>query len=167
MIRRILQRVFPHPQLTLFLLVIWLLLVNNLTLGNVLLGLVLGVAIPGITQPFWPNRPRIARPLRAVSYIVLVVWDIIVANFKVARIILFKSNAATHSHWIVVPLELHSPEAITILAGTITMTPGTVTAMLAADASHLLVHCLDTDDPDGVRDEIKRRYERRLKEIFE
>ena len=31
----------------------------------------------------------------------------------------------------------------------------------------LLVHALDTPDPDAVRDEIKNRYERRLKEIFE
>jgi len=65
-----------------------------------------------------------------------------------------------------VPLELTSPEAITVLAGTITMTPGTVTSMVAADGRSLLVHCLHTDDPDGVRDEIKNRYERRLLEVF-
>lgn len=163
----ILKRVFPHPQLTGFLVIIWLLLVNTITLGNVVLGVILGVLIPGITQPFWPDRPEVHRPLKAIEYIFVVLWDICVANIAVARIILFKSNADTHSKWIVVPLELRSPEAITILAGTITMTPGTVTSMLSADASHLLVHCLDTEDPDAVRDEIKHRYERRLKEIFE
>jgi multicomponent K+:H+ antiporter subunit E len=120
-----------------------------------------------MSEPFWLDRGLVARPLRAVEYVLIVVWDIIVANVAVARIILFKSNADTHSHWIVVPLEVRSPEAITILAGTITMTPGTVTSMLSADAGHLLVHCLHTDDPDAVRDEIKSRYERRLKEIFE
>ena len=167
MIRKILNRVFPHPQLTLFLLFIWLLLVNNLTVGNVVLGLILGVMIPGITQPFWPNRPKVARPLKAAEYILIVLYDICVANVAVAKIILFKTNSNTRSHWIVVPLDLHSPEAITVLAGTITMTPGTVTAMLSADARHLLVHCLDSDDPDAVCAEIKHRYERRLKEIFE
>ncbi|WP_068113173.1 Na+/H+ antiporter subunit E [Tropicimonas marinistellae] len=162
-----LRRVFPHPQLTAFLVMIWLLLVNTITPGNLLLGVILGILIPGVTQPFWPDRPRVRRPLRAIEYILIVLWDICVANVAVARIILFKSNADTQSRWIVVPIELRSPEAITILAGTITMTPGTVTAMLSADAGHLLVHCLDTDDPDAVRDEIKDRYERRLKEIFE
>ncbi len=34
-------------------------------------------------------------------------------------------------------------------------------------AGCILVHCLHTDDPDAVRDEIKSRYERRLKEIFQ
>jgi multicomponent K+:H+ antiporter subunit E len=65
-----------------------------------------------------------------------------------------------------VPLDLTSAEAITVLAGTITMTPGTVSATLAADGSAILVHCLHTDDPDSVRDDIKSRYERRLLEIF-
>jgi multicomponent K+:H+ antiporter subunit E len=47
------------------------------------------------------------------------------------------------------------------------MTPGTVSADVAADGRSLLVHCLDTADPDAVRDDIKQRYERRLREIFE
>lgn len=47
------------------------------------------------------------------------------------------------------------------------MTPGTVSATLAADGGSILVHCLHTDDVDAVRDEIKTRYERRLKEIFQ
>ena len=167
MLKRFVHRVFPHPQLTAFLVLTWLLLVNKVTLGNILLGTFLGVAIPGITQPYWPNRPQITRPLLAAEYILIVLWDIVVANVIVAKVILFKSNANTKSHWITVPLDITSPEAITILAGTITMTPGTVTSMLSADARHLLVHCLDTDDPDAVCAEIKQRYERRLKEIFE
>jgi multicomponent K+:H+ antiporter subunit E len=47
------------------------------------------------------------------------------------------------------------------------MTPGTVTRDVSACGRALLVHCLDAPDPDAVRDEIKHRYERRLKEIFE
>ncbi len=162
-----LNRVFPHPQLTVLMTVVWLLLVNKVTLGNILLGAVLGVAIPVITQPFWQKRPILKHPLKIAAYVVIVLWDIVVANVVVAYTILFKSNANTRSHWITVPLELTSPEAITVLAGTITMTPGTVSSALTADARAILVHCLDTDDPDGVRDEIKTRYERRLKEIFE
>ena len=160
-------RMFPHPQLTAMLTLVWLLLVNTFTPGNLILGLVLGIAIPVITQPFWQKRPVLRSPLRIAEYVAIVLWDIVVANVVVAYTILFKSNARTRSHWISVPLELTSPEAITVLAGTITMTPGTVASALTADARAILVHCLDTDDPEGVRDQIKRRYERRLKEIFE
>ena len=51
-------------------------------------------------------------------------------------------------------------------AGTITMTPGTLSAELAADGGALLVHGLDVPDPDALVAEIKTRYEARLMEIF-
>lgn len=161
-----LNRLVPRPLLSLMLLFVWIGLVNKFTLGNLLLGAVFGLIIPMITAPYWPNRPTLARPLRIAEYIVIVLWDIIVANVQVAMIILFRKESDIRSHWITVPLKLTSPEAITVLAGTITMTPGTVSATLAADASAILVHCLHTDDPDAVRDEITSRYESRLLEIF-
>ncbi|TCO71741.1 Na+/H+ antiporter subunit E [Rhodovulum euryhalinum] len=162
-----LGRIFPHPLLSLTLTLVWLGLVNKLTPGNLVLGLVMGIVVPVMTAPYWPNRPRIRRPLRVVEYMLVVVWDILVANVQVAMIILFKRNENIHSKWISVPLDLTSAEAITVLAGTITMTPGTVSSMLSADGGSILVHALHTDDPDGVRDQIKARYERRLKEIFQ
>jgi multicomponent K+:H+ antiporter subunit E len=161
-----LERLIPHPLLSLTLTLVWLALVNTVSLGNLLLGLFLGLVIPMITAPYWPNRPRVARPFKAAEYFLLVMWDIVVANVQVAWIILFKRERNIRSAWIVVPLDLTSPEAITVLAGTITMTPGTVSAMLSADGRSLLVHALHTDDAAAMRDHIKTRYERRLKEIF-
>src|SRR6056297_983646 len=161
------MRLIPHPLLSIALVLVWLGLVNTFTLGNLILGVVFGLVIPMLTAPYWPDRPRIGKPLRVIEYVLVVFWDIVVANVQVAWIILFRRNANIRSHWIVVPLELQSAEAITVLAGTITMTPGTVSATLAADGGCILVHCLDTDDPDAVRDEIKSRYERRPKEMLQ
>ena len=101
------------------------------------------------------------------EYILIVLWDICVANVQVAKIILFKPNSKLRSAWISIPLDLRTPEAITVLAGTITMTPGTVSSDLSEDGHSLLVHCLDAPDPAATVAEIKHRYERRLKEIFE
>jgi multicomponent K+:H+ antiporter subunit E len=162
-----LTRLFPHPLLTLTLALVWLGLVNKVTPGNVLLGVVFGIVVPLLTAAYWPDRPTIKRPLKVIEYGLVVLWDIIVANVQVAMIILFRRNRDIRSAWLSLPLELTSPEAITVLAGTITMTPGTVSATLSADGSSLLIHCLSTDDTDEVRDAIKTRYERRLKEIFQ
>lgn len=161
-----LKRLIPHPFLSLTLVFVWLALVNTFTLGNLLLGILFGIVIPMLTAPYWPDRPEIRHPFKMFEYVLVVLWDILVANVQVAAIILFKRENTIHSQWIVVPLDVTSAEAITVLAGTITMTPGTVSAMLSADGGSILVHCLHTDDPDAVRDEIKNRYERRLKEIF-
>ncbi len=95
------------------------------------------------------------------------IWDIAVANVVVAWLVLTRSNRNMRSHWVVIPLEIRTPEAIAILAGTITLTPGTVSADLSDEGECLLVHALDTADPAEEAKGIKHRYERRLKEIFE
>ena len=156
----------PHPLLTLILAVVWVLLQNEVTSGMVVFGIILGIIIPRITSVWWPDTPQGFRLGRMISYSVMVIWDILVANVQVAWIVLTVPNAKLKPAWIVIPLELKHPEAITILAGTITLTPGTVSSDLSDEGHSLLVHVLHTDDPDGVRDEIKSRYERRLLEIF-
>ena len=161
-----LTRLIPHPYLSLMLILVWLGLVNTFTLGNLILGTIFGLLVPMLTSVYWPNRPAVAKPLKIAEYVLVVLWDIIVANVEVAMIILFKRAPEIRSQWIPVPLELTSAEAITVLAGTITMTPGTVSATLSADGSAILVHCLHTDDADSLRDTIKTRYESRLLEIF-
>jgi len=162
-----LKRLFPHPYLSLTLVILWLLLVNDATLGTLILAGVLATLVPLLTQSWWPGRPRIRRPFGLLAYAALVLWDVIIANFQVAWIILFMPAAKIRSAWVVVPLDLTSPEAISLLAGTITMTPGTLTADFSANGRVLLVHALHAPDPKAVRDTIKTRYEARLKRIME
>ena len=156
----------PHPLLTLLLAVVWTFLQNNVSAGMVVFGIILGVLIPWATSVWWPDTPRGFRLGRMISYSMIVIWDILVANVQVARIVLTVPNSKLSPAWIDIPLDLLQPEAITVLAGTITLTPGTVSADLSDEGHSLLVHVLHTDDPDSVRDEIKTRYEARLKEIF-
>ena len=161
-----LRKIFPHPYLTLLMVLVWLALMNSVSLGGVVFGTLLGIAIPAITAVYWPDRPQIKNPLKAVSYFFLVMWDIVIANISVAKIVLFMPNSKLQPAWITVPLDLRQPDAITLLAGTITMSPATVTSDLSADGRALLIHCLHAPDPAAVVDEIKTRYEARIKEIF-
>lgn len=163
---RLLRWVFPHPYLTLLLAAVWILLQNELSAGMVVFGIILGVVIPNVTSAWWPDQPNMFRIGRMVPYGAVVLWDIIVANIEVAWIVLTRPNSKLRPKWVVIPLDLREPEAITILAGTITLTPGTVSADLSSEGHCLLVHVLDAEDADAVRDEIKNRYERRLLEIF-
>lgn len=162
-----LKRVFPHPLLSLLLAVTWLLLVNEFKWGSVVMALILAIAIPKATSAYWPNRPKIKDIPAFASYCLLVMWDILVANVQVAKIVVFMKNEDIKSAWIPVPIDLKTPEAITMLAGTITMTPGTVTADMSSCGRVLLIHSLHAPDPDAIRDDIKARYEARLKRIFE
>ncbi|MDI4663511.1 Na+/H+ antiporter subunit E [Xanthobacter autotrophicus] len=160
-------RLLPHPLLTVLVTLVFIFLMNEVTAGVVVLGLILGFAIPLLTAPFWPGRPRLKAPLTVAEFMLVVLWDIIISNIEVAKLILFRRGDRLRTRYVTVPLDLETPEAIALLAGTITMTPGTVSADLSADGKALLVHCLDTGDPAATVAAIKARYERRLKRIFE
>lgn len=158
-------RLLPHPGLSALLVMMWMVMVGDLTVGTLLLGLMVGVLVPIFTAPWWPGRPRL-RFGPALAYCGIVLWDIVVANVQVAAIILFVPNRKLRPAWLTVPLELDTPEAITVFAGTISLTPGTVSADVSACGRFLLVHALHAPDPAGEIAKVKTRYEARLKRVF-
>ncbi|MFL0670838.1 MAG: Na+/H+ antiporter subunit E [Erythrobacter sp.] len=160
------NRLLPHPGLTALLVIIWMLALNAFSFGGLLVALVLAIAVPLFTAPYWPDRPPVRLGLPFIKYVLLVMWDIVIANFEVAAIILFRKNRDLRPAWLAIPLDVSSTEAITVLAATISLTPGTVSADISTDGNHLLVHALDSGDPAAEIARIKQRYERRLMEIF-
>jgi multicomponent K+:H+ antiporter subunit E len=156
----------PHPLLTPALTVVWLLLNNSLAPGQVLLGLLLGWAIPRFTLAFWPERVRIHSPARLLRFAGVFLYDVLVANLAVARLILAGPRALRPA-FVVVPLDLSNDLALSLLANTICLTPGTVSARLSADRRQLLVHALDCGDPAELVATVKTRFEAPLKAIFE
>ncbi|ERP90129.1 cation:proton antiporter [Alcanivorax sp. P2S70] len=162
---RLLDRVLPFPSLSLILWLAWMLL-SGFTAGHALLGAVLAVLLPLTTRPFWPNVPRIRNLPRMFGFVVVVLYDIIVANVSVAIKVLGPLKSLRPG-FVEFPVDLDDDFAIALLASTISLTPGTVSADVSQDRQTLLIHALDVDDPDALVAEIKQRYERPLKEIFE
>lgn len=160
------KRLLPHPGLSAMLLIVWLLMANDATIGGALLGGVFALVLPKFTQPFWPDRPRMRFGRAFLGYLAIVVLDIVVANFQVARLILFRRNRDLRARWLVIPIRLTTPEAITMLAGTISLTPGTISSDVSADGRFLLVHALDVGDEAAEIARIQTRYEARLQRIF-
>lgn len=160
-------KLFPHPALSAMLAVVWLLLLNSISVGAVILALAVGFLVPIFTSPYWRDKPRLKFGWAMIDYAAIVAWDIFIANFQVAWLILFRRDRDLRSCWLVVPLDVRQPEAITSLAGTISLTPGTVSADVSADGRFLLVHALDVADREADVARIKSRYEARLMRIFQ
>ena len=156
----------PHPILTPVLAIVWLLLNNSLAPGQILLGLLLGWAIPAFTRPFWPDRVVLRSPRAMLHFTRIFLYDVVIANIAVARLIL-AGPRALNPRFVPVPLDLTTDLAISVLANTICLTPGTVSAHLSADRRTLIVHALDCADPAALAAEIKERFEAPLKEILE
>jgi multicomponent K+:H+ antiporter subunit E len=157
---------FPHPVLSLVLFVVWLMLSRSLSPGAIILAAALAVTIPFFTRAFWPSRPRIRRVGVLIRFMPIFLWDVLVANLRVAWLIVNVARTL-RPRWLVIPLDLQNPQGITMLANVISLTPGTVSAEVGADRKTLLVHALDVGDPEEEIATIKRRYERPIKEIFE
>jgi multicomponent K+:H+ antiporter subunit E len=160
------RNLFPHPYLSGLLLILWLLLVNSVSLGQLLLGAVLAVLIPIFTNAFWTDRPHAVRLLPLLRYAAVLLFDIVVANIQVALLILGPSKRLQPA-FIHYPLEMDNEFVITVLASTISLTPGTVTADVVDEGRGLLIHALDVDDEAALIATIRERYERPLKEIFQ
>ena len=159
----------PHPLLTGLLLVAWLWLNNTVHPGHVVLGSLLAVAIPYFTRHFWPEPIVVDRPLRVIQYVAIVCYDIVLANLQLAALILGPVSRLRPA-FVRVPLDLRTDFAVTMLASTVTLTPGTVSVDVegnVADGRRLVVHVLRCVDEQEMVQSIKDRYERRLQEILE
>ncbi|KKO49566.1 cation:proton antiporter [Arsukibacterium sp. MJ3] len=169
-------RWLPTPYRSLLLFIIWLLLNQSVAPFHLFFGLLLALVIPYICYRFRDPQPLIERPLLALRYILRVIADIITANAEVAILILGPLHKLQPA-FVMVPLDLEHNLPLTILAGTVSMTPGTVSAdiypcveHLAADAPipqrWLLIHVLNLENEAELIATIKQRYEAPLKEIF-
>lgn len=159
------SRLLPHPWLSAVLAVLWLLLNGSWSPGHVLLGATLGLAIGLVVRSIFPAMPRMCSPSKAAVYALLLLRDIVVANFQVARRVLGPLDRL-RPRLVVVPLDLDEPVVASLLALTVTLTPGTVAVDLDLPGRRLTVHALDAPDDASVIEPIKSRYEARLKEIF-
>lgn len=160
------RRWFPHPALSVFMLMLWLLLANDVSIGQILLGGILAWLIPWLTQGFWPESLQMRRPLVLVRFILVVLWDIVIANLILVVRILGPVNKLQPA-FMQVPLNIQHEFTITLFASTISLTPGTVSADLSMDGRYLLVHSLHVTDIDAAITGMKQRYEAPLKEVFE
>ena len=160
------KKILPHPILSLTLWLIWLLLNNTVAPGHMALGAVLAILIPWMTKSFWPEKVCIKHPGTLFKFVMIVLWDIMVANVIVAKLILGNKDNL-QPKFLYIPLDIEHPLAISLLANTISLTPGTVSCDVCEDRKTLLVHGLHEEDPEATINEIKQRYEAPLKKVFE
>lgn len=156
---------FGHPWLSVLLAVSWLLLQHTLAPFHLISAVLIGLVVPRLLHGFLP----MAQPIHfftSVHLLLIVLWDIVMSNITVARLVLGPMSRP-HPAWFKVPLALKHPTAISLLANIITTTPGTVSCTIDEAGRYILVHALDCSDPAQMTADIKARYERLLLVIFE
>lgn len=158
------QRLLPHPVLSVIVALTWLALAQSLALGSWLFAVLLAWVIPKLVADFVVATPHIQWHL-AIKLFGVVVWDIVLSNFKVAKQVLGPQQNL-QPKWIRVPLASQHDQVNSLLAMIITTTPGTVSAGIDLEHGDILVHCLSSNQPEQDIVDIKARYEQPLLAIF-
>lgn len=155
----------PMPLQSAILFVVWLLLNQSVSPGHLVLATVMALVIPWLLRSAQTDQVTIKKPGKAVLYVLKVLWDIVAANFEVAYQVLGPSKRLQPG-FLAIPLDITGDFPITVLASTISLTPGTVSAEVSSDQKWLYVHALHLLDETATIRGIKQRYEQPLKEIF-
>ncbi|MEZ5663308.1 MAG: Na+/H+ antiporter subunit E [Burkholderiaceae bacterium] len=153
-----------HPVLSLLLGGSWLALSRSLEPIHLLTALLLALGVPRMLRPFLGDG-RTIHWLAALRLVFVVIWDIILANLTVARLVLGPMNRL-HPAWLTIPLATGHAHVNALFASIITMTPGTVSAVVDEARAVIVVHALNCDDPQQAVAEMKERYEAALMRVF-
>lgn len=158
------NRYLPHPFVSCVVFLSWLMLSHSIDLTDLLLAFIIAIIIPIIIRPFIAKTSHI-HWITAIKLFFVVLWDIIVSNFRVAKMVLGPIQQL-QPKWYRVPLETEHEQVNILLAMIITTTPGTVSAGIDQERGDILVHALNTEDIEVDVQDIKQRYETPLLEIF-
>ena len=148
----------------------WVLLTWSLKLQDIMAGIVVALMVTILTRKLFPQdivkllNPR--RFLFAVIYMPYLVYYILLANLDVAYRVL-NPYLPINPGIVRVKTSLTSDFAKTILANSITLTPGTLTVEVNGDDFYVHWINISSDNPEVQREVILGRFERMLRRIFE
>ncbi len=158
--------------LALFILsfIFWLLLTLDLSAANLIAGAAAALVTALLfAKYFFKNVVKFVQPARYfwfLVYLIIFIWECIKANFDVAYRVLHPAMPIKPGI-VKVKMELQSDFARTMLANSITMTPGTIAVDIIGD--DLFVHWIyvSSEDPEIYSQKIAGKFEKYIKKIFE
>lgn len=156
-----------HLLENLFLAFIWLTLTMKFEPMNFIFGFIAGFIVLWFVNRKNPEEYRYIHFLpRLFSFILLFLKEVVKGSIRIGYDII------TPSHYmrpgiIAVPLDAKTDLEITLLANSITLTPGTTSIALSDDRAFLYVYnvYLDEDVQKSI-DEIKNGLEKKLMEVL-
>lgn len=138
------------------LFALWLVFNGKVTLEIVLFGVALSVAVYLFCWKFLeysPKRELLALRLlpQGIGYFFVLVWEVIKANWCTISLIV-SPKYEVEPLLVTFRTPLKTDLARTVLANSITLTPGTITVELAEE--EFKVHCLDKEMADGIENSV-------------
>jgi multicomponent Na+:H+ antiporter subunit E len=132
---------------------------------NLFIGFVLGYFVlwlsPGVAQRTHYFR-RVGQGLRFTGFFLR---ELVVATARISYDVLTPTPYMKPAV-IGVPLDVETDAEIALLAIVVTLTPGSLALDVSSDRKTLYVHAMYVTDPEALRRDIKRGFERRILELL-
>lgn len=149
------------PIVVIWLTALWIALWADLTIGNVIGGLLVAIAVIVVARPTGVSglELRRFRPIAAVVYAVYFLGQLVSSSLYVAWEIITPGSGLNRAI-IAVPMHTTSDALVTLVANSITLTPGTATIDVREHPEGgpptLYVHVLHFGDVESVRRDVLR-----------
>jgi multicomponent Na+:H+ antiporter subunit E len=151
-------------------LIFWLLLTFKFTFPNLIVGSVASVICSAIfTKYYFHSVYKFLQPRRYfwfLVYLFIFIWECIKANLDVAYRVLHPAMPIRPGI-VKVKTTLKSDFAKTLLANSITMTPGTITVDIIGDVMYIHWIYIRSEDPEVYTKIITGAFEKYIKRIVE
>ena len=149
------------------LLLLWIIFNGKITIEILLMGLVISGAVYAFLCKFMDYSPArdmivLQKSGYIIQYIGILIVEIVKSSISVSKLIL-SPKYEPEPVVIRFKTDLKSRTARVVLANSITLTPGTITASL--EENEYIVHCLDKEFAEGIDDSIFVKLLKRMEKI--
>lgn len=143
---------------------LWAVLSGMIDPFHLSLGAASSAFVTWVTADLFPPEFRVFHRLRTVvgmaGYLVWLMWKIAEANFAMLRLVFHPRMHDLISPQIVhFKTRLRTKLALTVLANSITLTPGTITVSID-ERGYVAVHAIDQSSADGVPGKMEEKVGR-------
>ena len=149
----------PLAALALVIAALWIFLHGSATPGRFFVGLVMAALIIGLLRKSCYEERTFLRLGSYARYLRSFAWELLAANLQVLKIVL-SPRLSIRPGIISYRTVCRTPLGVTMLANSITLTPGTLSVDVSEDHATIFVHTLDIDHPDEVAAGIREGLER-------
>lgn len=148
--------------LNLLIATIWLLLSQKPSSAVFVAGYLIGFALVAAFRRVLGDDGYVRRCLALLRFLVIFCREFVMANAKVAWVVLFRSKHSLEPDFITYDVGGLTRMEILVLSYCISLTPGTTTVDISPDFRTLILHALDASRPDAVRAGIDRILKRNV-----
>lgn len=152
--------------INIILATIWAALTGAFTLPNLITGFVLGYVVLYLLRGLFDGGQYFNKGAQAVKFLLFFLWELLIANLRVARDVLRPGPLKMQPRVIAVPLKIKEDVPIVVLANVLSLTPGSLSLDVSDDHKTLFIHAMHAPDPEETRREIENGFEKLVMNLF-